>query len=423
MQIQKLLLLVTLTSLSFGQVTAIKQIDLQDLIKEGLSNNPFRQAYYEDIGIAESKVSQSGALPDPMLSLNLMNLPFENFGFDQEPMSGKQVAFKQGIPFPGKLGLKEQIAKVGVKISNDQYAEVSNGLVRDISKTYYDLFFVDEAIATIDKNRQLVSELLKVAEQKYAVGKGLQQDVLKAQVELSLMTERLISLNQSRDRIEANLNALLNRPIDQSFGSIQKPQIKQYSLSFAELKAIGDENRPLLKQWQNRIERSGRKIELAKKNLLPDFAISAAYTQRDILQSGMGGADFLSTGISLNLPIYAKSKQKQNINEKRIEQKSLEERREGVQQKVYRDISNGLTELIENTELLELYRTGIIPQAAQSLESTLTGYQTDKVDFLTLISSQMTLFNLELEYAKLISKHNKNIVDLEFFIGTSLPLN
>lgn len=422
MLILRIVLTIILTSTAYTQMPMSNAVVLEDLIQEGLANNPLRHAYYEDIGIAESKVSQSGALPDPMLSLNLMNLPFENFGFDQEPMSGKQVAFKQGIPFPGKLGLKEQIAKVGVEISNDQYAEVSNGLVRDISKTYYDLFFVDEAIATINKNRQLVSELLKVAEQKYAVGKGLQQDVLKAQVELSLMTERLISLNQNRDRLEANLNALLNRPIDQPFGSTHKPLIRQYSLSYAELKAIGDENRPLLKQWQNRIERSDRKIELAKKNLLPDFAISAAYTQRDILQSGMGGADFLSTGISLNLPIYARSKQKQNISEKRIEKKSIKDRRETVQQTVYRDINNGLTELNENTKLLELYRTGIIPQAAQSLESTITGYQTDKVDFLTLISSQMTLFNLELEYAKLISKQNKNIVDLEYSIGTSLPL-
>jgi len=216
---------------------------------------------------------------------------------------------------------------------------------------------------------------------------------------------------------------LLNRPIETPFGKTAKPQIKKYTLSYTQLKQIGDENRPILLQWKKVLERGDRKIELAKRNLLPDFAISAAYTQRNVLDSGMGGADFLSTGVSLNLPIYARSKQKQNINEKRIEYKSLLERQESVQQRVYRDINNGLTELNESSELLELYRTGIVPQAAQSLESSLTGYQTDKVDFLTLISSQMTLFNLELEYARLMSAYNKNIVDLEFFIGTSLPLN
>ncbi|NQV50049.1 MAG: TolC family protein [Candidatus Marinimicrobia bacterium] len=413
---------VILASIAYSQTPIGNQTNLDDLIKEGLANNPLRQAYHEDIGVAETKISQVGALPDPMLSINLMNIPFENLGFDQEPMSGKQLAVKQGLPFPGKLGLKQRIAEVDVEISKDMYEEASNSLIRNISTNYYNLYLVDETIATIEKNRQLVTELLKVAEQKYAVGKGLQQDVLKAQVELSRMTERIISLKQNRQQIETELNTLLNRPVDQSYGPTGNPQIVKDSLSLTELKALGDVNRPLLTLWQKRIEKSERKIDLAKKNLFPDFAISAAYTQRDVLQSGMGGADFFSTGVSLNLPIYGRSKQKQNVTEKKIENKGLQERYESVQNQVYRDINNSLTALNESLELIDLYRTGIIPQAGQSLQSAMTGYQTDKVDFLTLISSQMTLFNLELEYARLISNYNKQKVDLEFFIGTSLSL-
>jgi len=421
MQIKSILLTLIISGLALAQSENLEILNLDELINEGLANNPTRKAYSEDINAAASRVIQSSTLPDPMLSVNLMNLPFENFGFDQEPMSGKQLGFKQGIPFPGKLNLKSKVAEVGVEISREQYAEVSNSLVRDISNTYHNLYFIDEAIKTIEKNRQLVNELQKVAQQKYAVGKGLQQDVLKAQVELSLMMERLISLKQKRERIESTLNMLLNRPIDQVVGVTHKPKIRSLHLSFEELKQLGEENRPLLKLWRKRIERTDRKIDLARKNLLPDFAVSAAYTQRDVLATGMGGADFFSTGISLNLPIYAKNKQKQQIQEERIVHKSVLERQESIQQQVNKQINDALTELDENIELLELYRTGIVPQAAQALESALTGYQTDKVDFLTLISSQMTLFNLELEYARLISTNNKNVADLEFAIGISLP--
>lgn len=412
-----------LTSLAFSQPASIETLDLDTLIKEGLKNNPLRQSFYENIMVAETLVPQSRSLPDPMLSLNLMNLPFENLGFDQEPMSGKQLAIKQNIPFPGKLNLKGQIAEYGVELAKNNYAEQTNALSKNITKTYYDLFFADEAISTVKKNRQLLTEFLKVAEQKYAVGKGLQQDVLRAQVELSLMTERIINLQQKREVIEANINRLLNRPTEGQIGISVKPELKSFSLAYAELKEIADANRPLLEIWQNQIQRSEKKIDLAERNLFPDLAVSAAFTQRDLLQSGMGGADFLSTGISVNLPIYARNKQKQQITQRRIEQKSLQERYEDEQQKIYRDLNNGLTELNKNVELLELYRTGIIPQAAQSLESSLTGYQTDKVDFLTLISSQMTIFNLELEYARLLSTYQKNIAELEFIIGTSLPLN
>jgi outer membrane protein TolC len=255
------------------------------------------------------------------------------------------------------------------------------------------------------------------------VGKGLQQDVLKAQVELSLMTERIINLRQKREQLEAGLNQLLNRPVTQAVASAQGPAFKAQTLSFDQLRELALENRPLLELWKQRLLQSGRMIELARKNLLPDFAVTAAYTQRSVLANGLGGADFFTTGISLNLPIYARSKQKQQVIEQQIMQRGLEERREDVLQTVERDIDNALTELNKTADLVELYRGGIVPQAGQALESSLIGYQTDKVDFLTLISSQMTLLKLELEYTRLISTYYKNIAELEFIIGTSLPTN
>ncbi len=423
MELKRIVLLLSASSLIFAQSVATETLELENLLKEGLANNPQRKALYEDINAAETRISQASALPDPVLSVNILNLPISNLGFDQEPMTGKQVVFKQGIPFPGKLRLKAQITEVGVSLSKDQYAEATNALIRGISNTYYDLLFIDAAISTIDKNQQLLREFLKVAEQKYAVGKGLQQDVLKAQVELSLMTERIINLRQKREKLEAALNFLLNRPAEQEVGALTQPLFTARSLSYKELKDLALDNRPLLKLWGNRLAQNERRIDLARKNLLPDFAVTAAYTQRSILQNGQGGADFLTTGISLNLPIYARSKQKQQVNEQRIIRRSLEERRESVQKTVERDIDNALTEMNKTAKLVELYRSGIVPQAGQSLESSLTGYQTDKVDFLTLISSQMTLLNLELEYVRLISTYHKNITDLEFIIGTSLPVN
>ncbi len=423
MELRRLILITLVAGVTLTQSLAAEPLNLESLIKEGLENNPQRKALGEDIKAAESRVSQASALPDPTLSLNLLNLPISNLGFDQEPMSGKQVAFKQGLPFPGKLKLKAEISSVGVNLTESQYAEATNGLVKSITKFYYDIFYTDEAIATIDKNQQLLREFLKVAEQKYVVGKGLQQDVLKAQVELSLMTERIINLRQKREQLEAGLNQLLNRPVTQDVPAAQRPVFKAQTLSFDQLRELAIQNRPLLDFWKNRLLQSDRKIALARKNLLPDFAVTAAYTQRSVLTNGLGGADFLTTGISLNLPIYARSKQKQQVVEQQIMQKSLEERRESVLQTVERDIDNALTELNKTADLVELYRSGIVPQAGQSLESSLIGYQTDKVDFLTLISSQMTLLKLELEYTRLISTYYKNIAELEFIIGTSLPTN
>ena len=423
MQTRRITLILLLAGLTLAQSAAPATLNLKSLIEEGLANNPQRKALSEDINAAVSRVSQAGALPDPSISLNLLNLPIANPGFDQEAMSGKQIAFKQGLPFPGKLKLKAQISEVGVELTRNQYAEATNALVRNISKTYYSLAYTDAAIATIGKNQQLLREFVKVAEQKYAVGQGLQQDVLKAQVELSLMTERIINLQQQRSRLEADLNLLLNRPVEQALGSTEALHFQALTANYVNLRKLALEQRPLLKIWQDRLEQSDYKINLARKNLLPDFAVTAAYTQRSVLQNGNGGADFLTAGISLNLPIYASSKQKQQVSEQQIIRKSLVERRISVQQSIERELDHALTELQKNAELVELYGTGIVPQAGQSLESALTGYQTDKVDFLTLINSEMTLFKLELKYIKLISSYNKNKADLEFIIGSALPVN
>ena len=113
-------------------------------------------------------------------------------------MTGKQIALKQLFPFPGKLSLKEDISSEDAFISTANYQEYRNQIIRDLKAGYFDLFFIDKSIEITDKNRQLLKEFTEIAESKYTVGKGLQQDVLKAQVELSKMIDKLIQLKQKR---------------------------------------------------------------------------------------------------------------------------------------------------------------------------------------------------------------------------------
>ncbi|KAA3616781.1 MAG: TolC family protein [Calditrichaeota bacterium] len=396
-------------------------IVLDDLIVEGIANNPQLHAFYTKSQADLAKIPQAGSLPDPMISLNILNLPTDNYVFDQEPMTGKQVAIKQKFPFPGKLGLKEQIAQKGADVSNANWQELKIQLIRNIKSTYYDLYFVDEAISTTEKNRELLVEFVNIAEQKYTVGKGVQQDVLKAQVELSKMLDRLINLKQKREKIEARLNALLNRKINQPFGKTEKISYQELKIDQETIEQLILQKRPLFSAWQLRIEQNDKKVALAKKQYWPDFSFFAAYSQRDVLQNGMGGADFLSAGITLDIPLYFWRKQRKQVEEKQLFRKSIEHSYGNIKLKTFSALDNAITDLAKNDERLELYETGIIPQAAQSLQSAMIGYQTDKVDFLTLVNNQMTLFNLELEYERILSEYNKNIAELEYLAGGELP--
>ncbi|GAB4380959.1 MAG: TolC family protein [Calditrichia bacterium] len=321
------------------------------------------------------------------------------------------------FPFPGKLGLKEQIAAENARVSQAQLQETRNQLVNDLKSIYFNLFFVDKAIETTLKNTSLVQSFVQIAQTKYAVGKGLQQDVLKAQVELSKMEDKLIGLRQKRAALEARLNALLNRPADAPVGKTPELEPGNFSFNLAELKELADQNRPLFAAWQAMERQSMQKVKLAKKEYLPDFKITAAYTQRDVLQNGMGGADFVSGLFSMNIPLYFWKKQRKNVEENRYLQSAVQRNFQNIRNQVYAALEETLSEVEKNQRLSDLYRNGIIPQATQSLHSAISGYQTDKVDFLTLLSNQITLFNYQLDYYRILSDYYTGIAKLELLTG------
>ncbi len=390
---------------------------LEDLINEALERNPQLNSFYNVIRADSAIIPQSGALPDPILSLNLLNIPTNSFAFDQEAMTGKQIALRQKFPFPGKLGLKEKISTEKAGVSNANYLEFKNQIVKDVKVNYYDLFFVNKAIETTRKNQSLIQEFVKIAETKYAVGKGLQQDVLKAQVELSKMTDKIIQLEQRRKVIQARINTLLNRPVNLELGSPREPEFKAIEQNLDSLQNFATENRPFIQGWRAMKRQSDFKVRLAEKDYWPDLSLFVAYTQRDELQNGNPGYDFLSGGISLNIPIYSGQKQSKKVEEMKYNKIAVNERYNQIVNQVFFELEDKLTSADKNANLVELFKTGIIPQASQSLESALTGYQTDKVDFLTLINNQVTLFNYELDYYRVLSDYNKDIAQLEYSAG------
>ncbi len=423
---RKLLFLLMVGLLGVGQLRAQPAdtlLHLPQLIDELLQNNPELQGAYSAWQADQARVPQAGALPDPLFSFNLLNLPVNSFAFDQEPMTGKQFMLVQTLPFPGKLGLKEKIAREKAAVTEAQYQELRNRLVKELQVTYYEIFYLDKAIEVVQRNTNLMEQFVEIAETKYAVGKGLQQDVLRAQVELSRMHDRFINLQQKRAVLEARFNALLNRPADRPVGKIAELTLADFPYDFKQLQELARENRPLLKAWQAMIRQSEKKIDLAKKQYWPDFRLGVAYTQRDVLANGMGGVDFFSGLVTVNVPLYFWKKQKRNVEESRYSNKMLQQRYLNVENQVFAAIDQKLAELQKNRRLAELYRNGIIPQATQSLNSTLSGYRTDKVDFLTLLNSQITLFNYERDYYRILSDYNKNIAELNLLVGLNLFQN
>jgi outer membrane protein TolC len=396
------------------------ELILDELIKTALDQNPQLRSLYNATLADSVKIPQSGALPDPTLSLSILNVPTNSFTFNQEPMTGKQIALRQMFPFPGKLSLKEQISFESSAISIANFQEYKNQLIRDLKIAYYDLFFIDKAIEITNRNQLLLEEFAKIAETKYSVGKGLQQDVLKAHVEFSKMKDKLIQLEQKRDVKQAQINIIINAPVNSKLGKTAEPDFFLIDDNFDTLKIITMESRPLIRGWESVKKQSNLKVNLAKKDFWPDVGLFIAYTQREELQNGNPGYDFLSGGISLSIPIFSGRKQSKKVEETQFTKNMIDQRYTQVLNQVYFELEKTRSNAEKNAQLVGLFKTEIIPQASQSVESALVGYQTDKVDFLTLINNQITLFNYDLDYYRVLSDYNKDIASLEFITGMQI---
>lgn len=395
-------------------------LELEQLVVEGIEKNPILNASMNEFQAAKAKISQAGSLPDPTLSFNLMNIPVNSFELDQEAMTGKQLAFMQPFPFPGKLGLKEKIAKEAAKTAKYQYEENKIQLINQIKQIYYSLYYFDHAIEITTKNKSILYEFVKIAETRYSVGKGIQQDVLKAQVELSKLEDKLINLKRKRESFTANLNKILNRDAGSFVAKTGFLKFKSYTFTPDQLENKAEKNKPVFKAYQALIRKSQKGIKLAKKQYWPDFSLGIAYTQREVLQNGMGGNDFISGAFTMKVPLYFWKKQRKKVEETSLMKNKVEDIYSDIRNGVFAGIDDQLQSLKKNSELIELYKSGIIPQASQSLNSAIAGYQTDKVNFLTLLHNQIVLFNYELEYLKVLSNYYKNLTRLEALTGTNL---
>lgn len=362
--------------------------------------------------------SQEGSLPDPQITFNAMSLPTNSFSTRQEDMTQIGFGLSQGIPFPGKLALREQAAMYEAEAATLNADELRLRLLSDVKTLWWQVFYLDRTLEIVNNNHTLLQQFVDIARSKYEVGEGLQQDVLLAQLELSKLLDQKITLTGMRRGTVAKLNALLDQPANNSVQlpatlSIQLPEIRQEDRLYQQ----AETSRPLLESDRQGINAAQSKLELAQKDVLPDFNVEAAYGARNNMPDGSLRSDLLSLGVSMNLPIFAGSKQNKMIDQRNSE---LMQQRYALQDRwntVRSEITQSHSDYQRAKQQFVLFDTGIIPQARQTVASMLAGYQVNKVDFLNLVRSQITLFEYETQYWKAFTEAQQALAQLCANVG------
>ncbi|MDQ6972438.1 MAG: TolC family protein, partial [Mariprofundaceae bacterium] len=340
-----------------------------------LQQNPALAAAGKQAEAMAAIPSQAGSLPDPKLSLKSLNLPVDSFSTTAENMTQMQIGFSQAIPFPGKLALRAEAASrmAGAALENRQ--EFRLVLLRNTRIHWWNLAYLDKALTIVRQNQALLRNLVKIAETKYKTGRGLQQDVLLAQLELSKLLERELSLMGVREREAAALNALLGRSASAVI-ALPAARDGHQALADPDTAALRDwarGHRPMLLAMDYQTQAADSRLALAYKDYYPDFNLGAAYGFRQGVNPAnrQSRPDFASVMLSMSLPIYSSGKQDKAVDQRMAEKARAQFSWQDAANQVDADIEASASDLRIARNQLALFEKGIIPQARLTTASML----------------------------------------------------
>ncbi len=264
-------------------------------------------------------------------------------------------------------------------------------------------------------------DFVEIARTKYRVGAGLQQDVLLAQLELSRLLNQEVLLAGRREGKAAELNALLDRPPARAvkLASVAPNDRLPELAAESELLELSVASRPLLAGRRESVEAARDRADLAKKDYYPDFRLGAAYGFRSTRDRVTGETlpDFLSVMLSVNLPIYSGSRQSKALEQRHSELSQQQFLLSDALRAVESAIAGHRSRYLAAREQVQLYRGAILPQAEQTVQSMLAGYQVNEVDFLNVVNAELRLFNAQVSYWQALGDAKESLARLASAVG------
>ncbi|MDP3910519.1 MAG: TolC family protein [Gemmatimonadales bacterium] len=385
---------------------------LADALRIARESNPMLRAARSAAEAATARIGPAGALPDPQLQIGLMNRMASDFGSTLDPMTMNQVQLMQMLPWPGKLGGAKRAARHTAAAARADADEQERMLAAQVRMTYYELAYADRALAVMHRTQELLRDFRDVSTTMYAVGSAVQQDVLRAQVEVARMREEITRMAQDRLAMGARLNALLGRSAFSVMAALDLPEIDASRLpALDSLTAWALLDRPALRAGTERVAAAEASLSAARRDVMPDFSLGVAYQHRPQFPA------MLSLMVGVNVPLFAGAKQ-------------LPMRRQmaAMRDMAAAELANARNETVariveiraraaQDANLIALYRGGVLPQARAAVQAALSSYRVGRVTFMQLVDNQMTVNRYDIETARLLADYHQAVGELTALVG------
>lgn len=410
---------------------AEEPLSLPALVEEALQHSPELRRAAKDWEAANTLPAQVGALPDPMLQVGVERNPIFVREVDVltedhlpllpdlggmapvESMNMLSITLSQEIPYRGKRGLRRQMAQRQAGAAAARLDAARNTLVAQVKAAYYDLAQAGQGQEVLARSRMLLEDFAATALARYRVAQASQQEVLKAQVELSALRGRSALLEQRAAAAAGLLNALLNRPADAALGRPDTLPGPRVLPPLEVLQARARQHQPSLQAQRQEVEAAQLQVALMKKEYRPDFTLSAGW------RSDGGLDDYFQVMVEAPLPLQRQSRHA-GVRGARADQEAAQEDLAAAEQRLAAQIRDLFSQVQTAGHLVELYRQALIPQARFALDAGLAGYRVGRVDLLMLLDNHRALLEDELMVQEQLAAHHRALAQLEEAVGASL---
>jgi outer membrane protein TolC len=366
------------------------QLRLEDVEREVLAANPAIERATNLVAAQRAHVSQVGVLPDPTLEVSWMGNPVPFEVMDNDPSSYRGITVMQMVPLGGKRGLQREVARKDVAVEEVSKSAVRRNLVTEARTAFFDYYYYGVALEITDRNQQRLEQLAEITEARYRVGKAMQQDVLRARLEISMLLQRTAALRQQRLTAAARLNTLMGRAAGAPLAAAAEPAPSALP-TMETLAPVAEANDLMLAREARMGDRESAALALSRKDGIPDLNVGYMYQQRTGLPD-MNGMQF-----TVNLPFH-RDRLRQEVAEGELRVRAAKQGEQSRRLELSYELQQSWAAAQTAKQMLDLYDQAILPQAELARDSAQSAYEVGNVDFLTVLTSYTAIYSYELDY-------------------------
>jgi cobalt-zinc-cadmium efflux system outer membrane protein len=389
---------------------------LSVLLDEAVQNNPDILAARRAWQAATQVSSQVSTLPDPQVTVQHLSVgsPRPFAGFSNSDFAYIGLGVSQDLPFPGKLKLKGEVADRDAGVVRQKLEAVRRSVLQQVKGAYFQLSYIQQTLGILERNDKLLEQIEKIADARYRVGQGSQQDVLKAQLERTKLQRELVHHHEVMQTQEALLRKLLNRSSDLPDVTAEPLVERPMSFTIDDLLAKVRAENPEVAGQQEMINRQSLQVEIARKDRYPDFTVQYMWQH-----TAEQFRDYYMVSFGARLPIYRRRKLNPEMTQAVEELHRSRREYESQVQSAFFDVRNQYLMAETSSQMLKIYREGLIPQALATYQSGLAAYQTGRLDFESLLSGLKDVLNFDEEYWKALADHETALAKIEQLTAVS----